>query len=165
MPEKTFFNKIIDLVAGTSTFLALIALFSMMVLITLDAILNKTIDYPIPGTIEITSYYFMVLVVFLALPLIEQTQSHISADFIVVRFSDKVQNLFNIAGKMLTVLFYGFLAYAAVSQAVKSTIRSETVMSNFTFYIWPARWGVALGILSAIIITIMIIFQRCKNNP
>ena len=135
----------------------------MMLLITLDVILNKTIGRPIPGTIEVTSYYFMVLVVFLTLPYIKRLNPHISADFIIVRFSSKVQNIFNILGKLLTILFYSLLASGAITQAIKSTRHLETVMSNFTFYIWPARWGVVLGIVSAIAITVMIIIQRCKK--
>lgn len=164
MAEKSVSQKLIDIVTGISTFMALIALFSMMLLITLDVILNKTISRPIPGTIETTTYYFMVLCVFLSIPYIEKCQSHISADFIVIRFSKKTRNIYDILGKLFTLGFYSLLGYGALIQAVKSTRRMETVMSNFTFYIWPARWGVALGILFAIFVIIMILLQRFKNN-
>lgn len=164
MPERSILNRLIDLVTGTSTFLALIALFSMMIMITFDAILNKVLGSPIPGTIEVTSYYFMVLVVFLVLPFIEKTQSHISADFIIIRFRPKIQETFQVLGKLLTIAFYSLLAYGATIQAIKSTRRLETVMSNFTFYIWPARWGVVLGIVSAILVIFLILVKRCKHN-
>jgi len=164
MAEKSVTGKIIDVVTGISTFLALIALFAMMLLITCDVTLNKLADRPIPGTIELTTYYFMVLVVFFTLPYIEKKQAHISADFIVVRFREKYRNMFNIFGKLLTVLFYSLLAYGAIMQAIKSTRRLETVMSNFTFYIWPARWGVVLGLVSAILIIIVLLVQRFKDR-
>jgi TRAP-type C4-dicarboxylate transport system permease small subunit len=157
-------SRLIDIVTNAAMVIAVVSLFAMMLLITADALLNKTIGKPIPGTLEITSYYFMVLVVFLALPYIEKTETHISADFIVARFSKRVQNLFTIAGKIFTILFYGLLAHGAISQAIKATNRLETVMSNFTFYIWPARWGVAFGIVSAIIIAALVIYQRCRDN-
>lgn len=165
MSDRSVPQKLIDIVTNTSTFLALISMFSMMLLITLDVILNKVIGRPIPGTIELTSYYFMVLVVFLTLPHIEKAQAHISADFIVARFSVKVQGGFYLIGKFLTIIFYSLLAYGAITQAIKSTRRLETVMSNFTFYIWPARWGVVLGIVSAIFVIVMILVQRRKSNP
>ena len=144
MNNRSTINKMIDIVTNVSTFLAFLSVFSMMLLITLDVILNKMIGRPIPGTIEVTSYYFMVLVVFLTLPYIEKTRSHISADFIIVRFGSKVQNIFHILGKLLTILFYSLLASGAITQAIQSTRQLETAMSNFTFYIWPARWGVVL---------------------
>ena len=164
MKEKSTSQKLIDIVTGISTSMALIALFAMMILITLDVILNKTINHPIPGTIETTTYYFMVLCVFLSIPYIEKCQSHISADFIVIRFSKRTRSIFDILGKLFTLSFYSLLAYGAVIQAIKSTRRLETVMSNFTFYIWPARWGVALGILFAIFVILMILLQRFKKD-
>ena len=163
MSEKSATQKLIDIVTGISTFMALVALFSMMILITLDVILNKTISRPIPGTIELTTYYFMVLCVFLSIPYIEKCQSHISADFIVARFGPKTRSAFDVLGKLFTLGFYALLAYGAVTQAIKSTRRLETVMSNFTFYIWPTRWGVALGILFAICVILMILVQRWKK--
>jgi len=165
MSDRSIINRLIAGITRTSTFIALIALFSMMLLITLDVTLNKVIGRPIPGTIEVTSYYFMLFVVFLTLPNIEKNDAHISADFIVARFSAKVQNIFKISGKLLTITFYGFLAYSAFTQAIKSTYSLETAMSNFTFYIWPARWGVVLGLVSAITIIVAIVVQRIKNNP
>lgn len=145
-------------------FCALISLFSMMILITVDVTLNKLAGRPIPGTIEVTSYYFMLFVVFLTLPYLEKNHSHISADFIVTRFSQKIQKAFRILGKLLTIIFYGFLTYGALAQAIKSTRTLETAMSNFTFYIWPARWGVVLGLVSAVTIIVLILAQWFKES-
>ncbi len=165
MSAKPVTEKLIAIITRTSTFLAVVSLFSMMLLITLDVILNKLAGRPIQGTIELTSYYFMVFVVFLTLPYLEKQHSHISADFIVARFSPKIQNIFNIIGKLLTALFYSFLTYAAFNQAIKSTKSLETVMSNFTFYIWPARWGVTLGLVFAIAVIMLYLAQNFRNNP
>jgi TRAP-type C4-dicarboxylate transport system permease small subunit len=164
MSDRSVTNKLIVVITKTTIFLAVIALFSMMLLITLDVTLNKVIGRPIPGTIEVTSYYFMLFVVFLTLPNIEKNDAHISADFIVARFSSKVQNIFKISGKLLTITFYSFLTYGALTQAIKSTYSLETAMSNFTFYIWPARWGVVLGLVFAITVIVIIVIQRFKNN-
>ena len=157
-------EKLITLITRISTFLAVISLFSMMLLITLDVTLNKLAGRPIQGTIEVTSYYFMVFVVFLTLPYLEKMHAHISADFIVARFSTKVQNIFIVLGKLLTALFYSFLAYAAVNQAIKSTKSLETAMSNFTFYIWPARWGVTLGLVSAIAVIVLYLAKNTRKK-
>lgn len=164
MSERSVINRLIIIVTNISTSLAMISMFSMMLLITLDVILNKLIGRPIPGTIELTTYYFMVLVVFLSFSYIEKQQSHISADLVVAMFSRSAQGIFSILGKLLTILFYSLMAYGAITQAIKSTKRLETVMSNFTFYIWPARWGVVLGIVSGILVIIMMLIQRSKNN-
>ena len=122
-------EKLIVIITKVSSFFALISLFSMMLLITLDVTLNKLAGRPIPGTIEVTSYYFMVFVVFLTLPYLDKNEAHIS-----------------------------------LAQAIKSTKSLETAMSNFTFYIWPARWGVTLGLVSAITVIVLLLAQRLKNN-
>ena len=160
MSDRTFLKKIIAVLTGFNTYLALISLFLMMLLITSDVILNKMIGRPIPGTLEVTSYYFMLFIVFLTLAQIEKTDSHISADFIVSRLPTKYQGAFIVLGKLLTLIFYSFLAYGATKQAIASTIRYETVMSNITFYVWPARWGIVLGLVSAILVIIMIVYLR-----
>jgi len=157
-------EKLVSFITRILTFMALLSLFAMMLLITLDVTLNKFAGKPIPGTIEVTAYYFMVFVVFFTFSNLEKNNAHISADFIVTRFSSKVQILFRIAGKLLTIVFYGLLTYAAFTKAVQSTRTWETVMSNFTFYIWPARWGVVLGLFSAITVIVLILYQMFNSS-
>ncbi len=157
---RPFFQKLSSKLSDFSAFIAMITMISMMLLITSDVIMNKLIGRPIPGTVEVTAYYFMVLLVFLALPYIEKKQSHISADFLVVMLPESWQDRLNAIGKILTIIFYTLLAYGAVLQAVKSTKRLETAMSNFTFYIWPSRWGVVFGLVSAICVLLILIFPR-----
>ena len=54
------FAKMVDGLTRVCTILALISMLAMMALITGDVIMNKVASRPIPGTIEITSFYFMV---------------------------------------------------------------------------------------------------------
>lgn len=164
MTENSSIEKLIDQITRILTFMALISLFAMMLLITADVILNKFAGRPIPGTIEVTAYYFMVFVVFFTFSNLEKNDAHISADFIVSRFSPKVQRVFRIIGKLLTILFYGLLAHGAFKKAIQSTRSWETVMSNFTFYIWPARWGVVLGLFSAITVIVLVLLQSYNQS-
>ena len=164
MTEKSAIEKLIDSITRVLTSMALISLFAMMLLITLDVALNKFAGQPIPGTLEVTAYYFMVLVVFLTFSNLEKNDAHISADFIVSRFSSPAQSAFRILGKLLTILFYGLLTHGAITKAIQSTRTWETVMSNFTFYIWPARWGVVLGLISAITVILLILLQSFSHR-
>jgi TRAP-type C4-dicarboxylate transport system permease small subunit len=164
MTRNSTAQKLIDLITRTLIIMAMISMFAMMLLITLDVTLNKVAGQPIPGTLEVTAYYFMVLVVFLTFANLEKNDAHISADFIVARFSPQVQSMIRITGKLLTIIFYGLLTYGALAKAIQSTRTLETVMSNFTFYIWPARWGVVLGLVSAIFVIVLILMQSFKNS-
>lgn len=164
MIKNSAIEKLIDSITRVLTFMALVSLFAMMLLITLDVTLNKVAGRPIPGTIEVTAFYFMVFVVFFTFSNLEKNDAHISADFIVARFSSKAQTVFRIAGKLMTIVFYGLLTHGALAKAIQSTRTWETVMSNFTFYIWPARWGVVLGLVSAITIIVLILMQSYNNS-
>ena len=164
MMKRSFLLRLSDYISGFSSFLAMITMWLMMLLITADVIFNKVAGSPIPATVEVTAYYFMVFIIFLALPFIEKKQSHISADFIVLRFSEPVQAGFKLLGRLLTITFYSLLSYGAILQAIKSTQRLETAMSNFTFYIWPTRWAVVYGLLSAIIIIFLLILTGKRQG-
>ncbi len=159
------FAKMVDGLTRVCTILALISMLAMMALITGDVIMNKVASRPIPGTIEITSFYFMVSVVFLALPFVEKRNAHIAADVITSRLSPAIQRVFTLCGRLLTIIFYGLLSYKTLQTAISSTEIYEEAMSNFVFYIWPSRWIVFLGFVVAVLAALMAMFSNKTPRP
>lgn len=120
-------------------------LFVMMVHITVDVFLRSLFDVAVIGTLETVSYYHMIIAVFLPLAYVESTGSNILVDLFVHRMPRPVQLALYVMACLIGLGLFGALTYQSCLDAVRSTTRQETVMSNFLFYIWPARWALPIG--------------------
>lgn len=127
----------------------------MMGHVGLDVFCKYFFNQPIEGTLETVSYYYMVSIVFLAFPLVEQRREHVAVDLFFNRFSNNLKIWIYVAGMMLACLYYGFFCYQTFLDAVKATRQQETVMANFLFYVWPSRWALPIG--SGLLVVLMLL--------
>ena len=147
MARKAFlrFKRFSDLIGQFGLFLSGIFIVLMMLHIVADVASDFLFDRPLLGTLEVVSYYYMIGVVFLPLAFIEKIDAHISVDMLYIRFSDKIKIIVYCLSCFVGLLFYALFVYLSFSYAFDSTRNSETIMANFNFYIWPARWLLPIG--------------------
>lgn len=138
----TRLSRLVDgaLLAVGCAFLAL-----MMLHVTLDVSLRYLFNAPVIGTLETVSYYYMIIAVFLPLAYIERQGEHIRVDLFVQFLPRWLQLALYLLACLLGLIFFGLLTYQSFLDALRSTERLETIMSNFLFYIWPSRWALPLG--------------------
>ncbi|NDW33079.1 TRAP transporter small permease subunit [Salipiger sp. PrR007] len=117
----------------------------MMVHITTDVAVRFFFDGRLIGTLEIVSYYYMVVIVFLSLGYVELRGEHIRVDLFAKMLPQTVQLGLYVLACALGLIFFGMLFWQSAQDAISATRRAEEAMSNFTFYIWPARWALPLG--------------------
>lgn len=122
---------------------ALLAL--MMLHVTADVLGRFLFNAPIIGTLETVSYYYMVGAIFLPLALVERRGEHIRVDLFTQRLPRRVQLVLYLLACAAGLAFVGMLFWQSMTDALRSTARGETIMSNFLFYVWPARWFLPLG--------------------
>ncbi len=127
----------------------------MMGHVGLDVFCKFFLNQPIEGTLETVSYYYMVSIVFLAFPLVEQRREHVAVDLFFNKFPAKLQVWIYVAGMMLACFYYGFFCYQTFLDAIKATRQQETVMANFLFYVWPSRWALPIG--SGLLVVLMLL--------
>ncbi len=120
-------------------------LVAMMLHITADVIARAGFNSAVIGTLETVSYYHMVIAVFLPLAFVERTGENIRVDLFVQMMPKQVQLAIYVIGCLIGLAFFGALAWQSFLDAWKSTVRQETIMSNFLFYIWPSRWALPVG--------------------
>lgn len=113
--------------------------------ITTDVALRFFFDGRLIGTLEIVSYYYMVMIVFLSLGFVELRGEHIRVDLFAQMMPRNVQLGLYIFACLLGLAFFGMLFLQTIKDAISATARAEEAMSNFTFYIWPARWALPVG--------------------
>ena len=120
-------------------------LVAMMVHITADVLARSVFNSAVIGTLETVSYYHMVLAVFLPLAFVERTGENIRVDLFVKLMPNAAQLALYVLACLIGLAFFGALCWQSGIDAWRSTMRQETIMSNFLFYIWPSRWALPIG--------------------
>jgi TRAP-type C4-dicarboxylate transport system permease small subunit len=136
------FSRAVD---RTLLAVACVFLVVMMLHITADVLARGVFNSTVIGTLETVSYYHMVIAVFLPLAFVERTGENIRVDLLVQRFPRPVQLGFYVLACLIGLAFFGALTWQSAIDAWRSTMRQETIMSNFLFYIWPSRWALPIG--------------------
>lgn len=139
--------------AKAGFYLACLALICMAGHMFLDVVLRRLGIY-IEGTLEFTSYYYMIFAVFSGLAYTQYKDKHISTDILVNLLPKKVSDplfKFNLA---LQLALYALLTYQTTIDAFNSASFNEEAMANFTFYIWPAKFSLPLGFFSLCLVVL-----------
>lgn len=136
------FSRAVD---RTLLAVACVFLVVMMLHITADVLARGLFNSAVIGTLETVAYYHMVIAVFLPLAFVERTGENIRVDLLVQRFPRRVQLGFYVLACLIGLAFFGALTWQSAIDAWRSTMRQETIMSNFLFYIWPSRWALPIG--------------------
>lgn len=142
---------------GLSDICALIAGAAMVIMmchIVLDVMMRYLIGRPLFGTIEISSYYYMIILVFLSIPTAQMRGEHIFVELFTSGLSKKVLARLDGAVSILSAAFLLCFTWLASLEAVRRTAMREVVESGTsTLPVWGTRWVVPAGIgLTAVIL-------------
>ncbi len=158
-----FFNFIDRIAVG----IAIISLFVMMVLITMDSLARSVLNNPIVGVLELTEKYLMVSFVFLSLSYTMKKNGHIRIDLFLNKLSGWTLFLlesFGLAAGM--VLFVG-VAYQGVLSTLEAYTHNYVETGVIPWPLWLSLIWVPIGsllLIGRIIIYIMNLFQYMKES-
>ena len=140
-------DSAVEAVTRILIIVAAIATLAMMSLVALDVTSRYITSQPLPGTLEISSYYFMAPLVFFSFPFVERQQRHVQISIVTDLLSDRLQRILTVATGFLSFTYLAFFALKAGEEAIKKTGIGEVAPSlTFDVYIWAARWTVPIGI-------------------
>ena len=97
----------------------------MMAHVTLDVVLKNLFNAPIQGTIEISSYYYMVAVVMLPMAMVEYEDEQISVDLLFARFPAPLR-------KALLLLTFVITAAGGLRKGGSCNVHDETALPRET---------------------------------
>ncbi len=109
-----------------------------------DVIGTKFLDYPVPGTLEITEST-MVLVVFGALAYTQSKRSHIRVEILYNFGSPRTRAWLDAVAHLIALIYFGLLCWAGFQEALYSLSISEATMGTIRLPLFPARMLLALG--------------------
>jgi TRAP-type C4-dicarboxylate transport system permease small subunit len=121
-----------------------VGLVAMMIHVTADVLMRYFFNHPIRDTIETASYYYMILIVFLPLAFVERKSEHIEVELFVQFLGTRLRNVFYVAGRLFSIIFFSILTYASWVDAVDYARIRETPMGS-NLEIWPSRFALPIG--------------------
>lgn len=128
----------LSLVAGT-------ALLLMLAHAVVDISSKYFLGIPIPATLEITAFYYMVAAVFLPLLHLEMTDQQVSAEIGYNLVGPGAQRALRIFSRICVLIFFGLLAYQTGWDAQRSLSIGEISMGSHPIPLWPSKMLLPLG--------------------
>ena len=135
-----FLNK----VKGLSRFFNVIAGISLtfLMLLTVMDVILRALKRPIVGTYELVAFSGAVAIGF-AVPLTSWLRGHIFVDFFILRFSQKVRNIFNITTRCLVIVLFFLIGWNLIKYGMDLQKSGEVSLTlQMPFY--PVAYGVAV---------------------
>ena len=137
---KGFLSKI----SGLSRFLNIIAGISLtfLMLLTVMDVILRSLKRPIVGTYELVAFAGAVVIGF-SVPLTSWVRGHIYVDFFILRFSQKVRNVFNIATRCVVIVLFFLIGWNLIKYGMDLQKSGEVSLTlQMPFY--PVAYGVGI---------------------
>lgn len=134
------FMRLADLLAKISGLIIVL----MMCALFFDMVLSKILNGGIPRTMEIVTY-FHVPVVYLALLMVQMTETHATVDLLYDKFGRTAQKVLNLIWNVLGVGICGFETYTSVKFTMEKIALNTLSNTKGGFHVWPFAAAMALG--------------------
>jgi len=146
------------LIAGT-------ALVLMMLQIAADAMGKTLLGRPIPGTLEIVSFFYMPLLFFPVIGPLLRRGRHLSVDILANATGQTVAFVFAIVSWAIVAAYTGVLTWIGYEQAMKYTKLGEIQqVMTYDMIVWPGRWLVPLGFGFMTLVAVVALVGLIKNG-
>ncbi len=140
---------------GAATCFSWLAAILMLLQVSLDIIGKFLFGMPVAGTAEVVASYYMIILVFMAFPLVEKRGDTIAVDVLYERFGPRLKLASRIVALLMTLAFYLVFAWSTFEAAMKSMAVREVVLGSREFQVWPSRFFLPAGCLLAAIVVIL----------
>lgn len=144
----------LEKLANVLVVIASISLVAMMLHIVLDVVLKYTLNRPIQGTLEVVSFYYMVLSVFLPLALVDLRREAIAVDVFFNLFPRPLKLVCVVVALALTAVTLGAMGVRSGLDAMHAWSIGDVAMGIAAVVIWPSRFALPLGYFAAALVAL-----------
>ena len=152
-----FFNRLCSWLMFVGGF----GVIAMMLNIVADVIAKLVWNAPIQGTVEMSSYYYMVALVMLPMAFVEMQDQQISVDLLFNHFPNWLQKLALFLSCIAAAAILVVMAWRTGLDAVRALRVGEVVMGGREVIVWPSRmvlpFGFGLASLAAFIRAVLVV--------
>jgi len=126
-----------------------LSLLAMTIHVSLASLLRSIFGMGLDGTIEISSYYYMVAVSALPLGLLQAQRGHVIVEVFTKHLQMINQCRLDYLAGIVTAIYISVLVWGAALSAFESFRNGEYLkLHQFNLLIWPSRWIFLIGLLS-----------------
>ncbi len=145
-------RRAIDGLIAANFVIAGLALMAMLAHVVLDVVLRE-IAVPFSGTLEIVSFWYMVALVFLAIPVAQAQGHHIRVELFTAAVSPRVQRWIDVVVLVACIGILIPFVWVASEEAMRQTRRLAVVEAGTgTIPVWPTRWLVPLSMATTLLV-------------
>jgi len=143
--NKRTVATLLDRIINSATLMGGAAVALMMVHITADVVL-RFFGLPLPGTVSMISYYYMLVVTFVALAFAERRNAHIAVDIVYDLMPRWMQAVCRVATLLLCLAAFSLLTLKTWDVALgKYAIQAKFVQGGTVVTTWPGYFLLPLG--------------------
>lgn len=144
--------RIIRYLVTMNMVVAGIAVLAMLLHVVLEVVMRE-LEVPFSGTLEIVSYWYMVGLVFLAIPAAQAHGEHIQVELFTAGLSPRRRAVMDIFALLVTAGLLVLFTQVSVEEALRQTSSGAMVEAGTGMIIvWPTRWLVPFSMGSTIVI-------------
>lgn len=157
-------ERVLSAILFACAVIAGIATLVMALHIAADVTARNLLTAPLPGTLEITQNWSMVLIVMLAMGYAEQVGEHINAT-ILTQYLDPYSRWWSdVIVKTLMFLFVTAVTYYSILAAVFAVQVQQVALGAITIPIWPVKIVLAIGFALFALQLLMSIISLLTND-
>ena len=127
---------------------------------------TKFLDWPVPGTLEVTEST-MVLIVFGALAYTQERRNHIRVELLYGHAGPRGKSFMEVVTHVVAFAFFALVAWQGIGELRYSWEIREATMGTVRFPLYPARFLLVLGavlLLLRLAIDIVADFRRLMRG-
>ena len=147
-------SKFLNVIAGVSL--------TFLMLLTIVDVILRSFKRPVVGTYELVAFAGAVVIGF-SMPLTSFVRQHIFVDFFVLKFSQGVRNIFNIATRGLVIVLFLLVGWNMFTYA-RDLQRSGEVSLTLQMPFYPVAYGVGVCCLILCLVFVCDIIKIIKGE-
>jgi TRAP-type C4-dicarboxylate transport system permease small subunit len=141
------FERALDALTNILVMVSGVVISLMAVHIVVDIAGRYLLRAPLPGTVEFVSRYYMVVLVFLPLALVQRRDGHFVAGLFTDNLPTGIKQRLIAVTQVTMAAVALLLAWRGITAAEHATRNGEQVQAaEFVIMTWPGRWLVPLGL-------------------
>jgi len=144
MREGATMRGLLSSVKGLSRFFNLISgiTLTLMMSLTVSDVILRFFRRPIIGTFELVAFSGAVVIGF-SIPLTSWVKGHVYVDFLILRFSQKTRNIFNIITRCLAIWLFLMIGWNLIKYGM-DLYKSGEVSPTLEIPFYPVAYGIGI---------------------
>nr|WP_242035112.1 TRAP transporter small permease [Mesobacillus harenae] len=127
-----------------------------MIWIVSDVVARAFFNSPIPGTMEITGEYFMVLIVFLAISYTYKIGGHVNVELLQSKFSNRINGILKVICNLFIIPVLIMTVLANFNKGIEFFTEDIRTVSTLNYPLAPALMIITLGL---VLLTLRLILE------